>query len=525
VSGLWRRRVAVGVLGAALALGCGGPTDQPPPNVETPDPGGSGDTDSDSHNGGTDGGTGGTPDGGTGGTPDGGTGGTPDGGTGGTPDGGTGATPDGGSGGGGGQDVTVTFPTAEGWRFLGPQHGGPRDVFGVTEDQGGNIWVAGGEEGLFLLRPGRDTFERFTMEDGLRPYGYMPDGSDPTGSWRYLKVISVAGGPAGSVFVGYEGHPGCENNYGTAGADPSIYKSGDADRVTLTSGGIKVVHYDIFSGPGVVAGYDAREKLCHIYRIAYDATTNSVWFSGNHGVARGDADFAGAPTCNGQLRCSGVEEHAHPHIGARDSAGKTVILTDLYYGLAPAADGDVWIGGANRSARFRYMSNDRKPRDFWRAQALIEDAQYVENRLDIWKDAVGEQGYPRPEDRTDDLVSGMAAMPDGTVWVSSFSHGLAHLDASGQVTRYALSAKADRNLSALARDTRDNSIWAGHKFGGGVTRLKGDTLMRYWTALGAMGEHPVLDIQAGGSGTGRRMLVAFGRHGERPGAIGIYTGE
>src|SRR5712691_4665283 len=34
----------------------------------------------------------------------------------------------------------IPFPTVPGWSFLGPQHGGPHDVFQVSADQGGNIW-------------------------------------------------------------------------------------------------------------------------------------------------------------------------------------------------------------------------------------------------------------------------------------------------------------------------------------------------------------------------------------------------
>ena len=95
----------------------------------------------------------------------------------------------------------VVYPDAHGWTFYGQEQGAPREVYGVTEDEGGNLWVAGGEEGLFLLRPGATTFQRFTLDDGLRPYGYLKDGSAPVGP-KYLKVIAVTGGPAGTVFVG-----------------------------------------------------------------------------------------------------------------------------------------------------------------------------------------------------------------------------------------------------------------------------------------------------------------------------------
>jgi len=77
-------------------------------------------------------------------------------------------------------------------------------VNAICVDRGGNVWVAGGKEGLFLLRSGHAHFERFTMQDGLQPYEYMPEGSAHPGQ-KYVNVISVAGGPGGTVFVGYAG--------------------------------------------------------------------------------------------------------------------------------------------------------------------------------------------------------------------------------------------------------------------------------------------------------------------------------
>jgi len=422
---------------------------------------------------------------------------------------------------------TVVYPDAQGWTFYGPEHGAPREVYGVTEDEGGNVWVAGGEEGLFLLRPGASTFQRFTLDDGLRPYGYMADGSAPVGP-KYLKVIAVTGGPAGTVFVGYQGQGDCESNYYIKGAkNPHIYKSGDADKVTLTDTGLQVVHYDISSGPGVV-GEEAggREKLCSVLRIAWDKKHGNLWFGSNHAFAWGDPNHPGTPPdCNGQRACSGVQEHTHPHIVAKDASGHEFRLTDAYYGIAVRPDGDVWFGGANRSTRFRYMTS-KVPRDFETARKMTETRSAIKNRIDIWADKVDEVAIPGPGDRVDDLVSGMALMPDGSVWVSSFAWGLARMDATGVVQRYALGTGADRFVSSVARDPSDDSVWAGHRWGGGLTRLKGDTVMRYSRALGPLAYHPVWDIQSVGSGPERRLLVAFGsEESGRPGAIGIYRGE
>ena len=53
-------------------------------------------------------------------------------------------------------------------------------------------FAAGGAEGLFLLRPGSQHFEHFTIADGLTAY------VDETGPHQQ-SVVSVAGGPAGGV--------------------------------------------------------------------------------------------------------------------------------------------------------------------------------------------------------------------------------------------------------------------------------------------------------------------------------------
>jgi hypothetical protein len=459
-----------------------------------------------------------------------------------------------------------TYPSLSGWRFYGPEAGGPNEALDVSADQGGNIWVAGGEDGLFLLRKTAsgyaERFERFTMEHGLRPYGYMADGSAPVGT-PYLKVISVAGGPAGTVFVGYAGKPklrtradgtsyldtgACESeaNYDYADGlrgDASIYKSGDADRVTLTATGLKVVHYDISSGPGVVKGYPGREKVCTIHRLAYAPGTQSIWFGGNHGFARGEATYAGNPTCNGQLACSGVLEHVHPHV-ASDGGGP---LTDAYFGIAPLPNGDVWFGGANRSVKFLYGTLNG---DYWSAQSQTEDFPYHQNRIDIWPDPFyevqenGEPTYYTYEMRRDDNVSGMVATGDGRVFVSSFTEGLKELGDSGAVLRDHTPRLLSDDLRSVALDSNGGDVWVGYRWGGGLSRLSqgGSDATHFFDSLGrgALGDHPVARINMSGSGSSRHLLVAFAAREiavpdpENPGkkkavkthagALGIYTG-
>jgi hypothetical protein len=435
--------------------------------------------------------------------------------------------------------------------------GGPQQVYGVTADEGGNIWVAGGEEGLFLLKPGASRFQHFTMADGLRPYGYMPDGSTPPGP-KYLKVISVAGGPAGTVFVGYEGMPGdssCEINWDTDNPDPSLYKSGDADKVSLRAdSSLEVVHYDIFSGPNVVAAEPrGRERLCNILRIAYDKRTHSVWFGGNHGFALGDSRFSGDPTCNGQLSCAGVLEHVHPAINGYIYSNQSedeklypndpsrwrvtaALLTDAYYGVAVDPSGDAWFGGTDRSTRFRYVTSTGSfdNPSYWSAQVMTEDTDYAWNRFDIWPDAVTEPQMSRPEQRTPDNISAISVARDGTVWVGSFSRGLAQLTPEGAVVRRLSTELVDHRglVSAVAADPLDNSVWAGASWGGGLSRVRGNSVAHYDAAVFGtdLALSRVSDIQVDTSASRRRVLVGFlgyerGDSRWVAGSIGIYTGD
>ncbi len=441
---------------------------------------------------------------------------------------------------GGTPDAGTPPPVTSGdWTFYSTAQGGPSRVYGVSADEGGNIWVAGGEEGLFLLQPGQTRFRRFTMEDGLRPYGYMLDGSAPAGT-RYLKVISVTGGPPGVAFVGYEGKkpasgmPTCEDEWDQAQAagrtpDPSIYKSGDADRVTLTATGIQVAHYDLSTGPNKIAAEPyGREKVCNVLRIAYDSRNKSVWFGGNHAFAWGKADFPGYTCAPGtwEYGCAGVMEHVHPALNAWNSTRtRAVLLTDSYYGVSVASNGDVWFGGANRTTRFRYGTNGN---NYWKAQVETEGSSYVWNRIDIWPDAVTEPAMPTVQQRVDDLVSGIAVMSDQSLWVGSFQRGLAQLDSSGQRLRTLSTELVDGlgYVSAVAADPVDDSVWAAASWGGGLSRVRGATVMKYGS--GVLPSHLVwtriTDVQVDRFSSPRRVLVAFDASSSAPATIGVYVG-
>jgi hypothetical protein len=482
-------------------------------------------------------------------------------------DGGPDAGPDGGVDAGpwsAGEVKTIT--DSAGWHFV--TDGLPSgNVMGASADEDGNIWVAGRNAGVFVQRGGSGRFQQFTLADGLHPYGYLPGGwpADTSPSLDQTPAISISGGPGSSAFVGYGGKGGCEDEWDRFGdnhgkADPSIYKSGDADRLVLNGRGINVAHYDIFSGPGVVGNELAgREKLCSVYRVVWQRGTNYVWFGANHGFALGRADYAGDPGCNGNPGCSGNLEHWHPAVN--DKHGWFV--TDLYYGVAidtwPHVDSagttffDVWFGGLARTTRFRfgeklgniyaagdatelYVSKEHNPANI--ADDPAAQAAFW-NRMDIWPDKITERwdaahgvwlssepDFRNPDDWVFDNVTGIAVMTNGDAWIGSSTNGLRLVDHDGHYKSDATSVLPTKAIGALAKDPLDDSVWVGYRdtsdAGYGVTRIKQDGTVLHYRGLGAQTYSPVWDIQVqpGTATSKRRILVAF-----RRGAVGIYEGD
>jgi hypothetical protein len=454
-SGLGKLLVSVGIaVGLAIACGGGEPQTDPQPPLEDPA--------APTSDGGRDAGPPPAPDGGRDGGTDGGE----------TDGGGT----DGGTDGG----PPISIPPADGWTFhTAESSGAPRDVWGASMDGDGNLWVAGGDEGLFVLPAGEDRFRRFTAADGLTSY------TDHTGVHGY-KVISVAGGPGSTVHAGYQGlFAGQEDN------DPEyMRRSGDADRVTLTGAGIHVQHVAILTPPGFYPGdpdtANGRDKIRTVHRILHDWRTGNVWFGGNHGVALWEA------------RTATLYEHQHQAINScRD--GRCSLLSGDWYGMALDGNGDLWMGGGHRVARLRAST----PARFW---AVMDPV------LDVWPDASSTH-------RTDDFVQDLAVMGDA-LYIGSIPNGLARYR-DGQVTQIGdLAPGSQGKVTALEAD-EDGSLWVGHQWGG-VTRVMPDGSRQLWSyqVLGApLISEPVWDIQIDRRGGQRRMLVSF-----RAGAIGVYHG-
>ena len=124
----------------------------------------------------------------------------------------------------------------------------------------------------------------------------------------------------------------------------------------------------------------------------------------------------------------------------------------------------------------------------------------------------------------------------GTAWVSSYGNGLIHIDSYGSRLGDATSLLPSHNLSAVAMDPADGSVWTGMMWGVGFARVFGSHAGNAWWAdasgskfCGTCREWAaVSNIQSSGSGSGRKMVLSFrpftSKKVNYAGAVGIYSG-
>jgi hypothetical protein len=152
------------------------------------------------------------------------------------------------------------------------------------------------------------------------------------------------------------------------------------------------------------------------------------------------------------------------------------------------------------------------------------------NRIDVWPDLKGEttgaEQPPLPSERIPDEVFGIAAMPDGTIYVGSGVRGLRHLDAYGTLISDETSRLTTKAVGAVALDPADGSIWVGNRYAGGLARLQGAATTLYalnvFDELANMG---IEDIQFDRSGPARKVLVGFRAGGGTAGFVAVYSGN
>lgn len=374
---------------------------------------------------------------------------------------------DGGDGGAGGEGGSLPPPpvdVGEHMRFWGAPHGVPGPILDVSSDAGGNVWAAN-RASLLLLRPGSAEWETFTEDDGLSEY----------------PVISVAGGNANEVWVGYEGLFPDDNPFDDP---PDISKSGDVDRIRIDGRTVDRFHYDISSPPNTIPGYpEARDILRTCYKVVpvlSGPAAGDVWFGCNHGMAMWHG---------GHGR---IFEHEHTGIDVDGS-----LVTGDFRGIAVMPDGNVWIGGAVRSGLLRYADAGR---NFWAP---------IDPIIEIWPPGVAldPQGY--------DWIMHFEPDAGGGLWIASYGNGVAYRGPGGGFTYLTTgNGLPDNRVRELALDT-DGSVWMATE--GGLIRWRDGAVVQLFDARDGVPGGP-LSVHVDSRSSPRRVIM-----GTTDG-VGIYDG-
>jgi|GEM_PF-1398380 len=397
--------------------------------------------------------------------------------------GGTGGTGTAGSGGGGGKGGSGgaggtggaggvamggtggSIDVGEHLRFWNAGHGVPGPVWSVSSDQAGNVWAANGAS-LLLLPSGSDEWKSFGEADGLSPW----------------PPISVGGGRANEVYVGYRGVFPDSDPFDDP---PEIASSGGVDRIRLDGGKLSRFRFDISSPPA--PEYPMGR---HILRICYREVpvltgpyAGDVWFGCNHGVAMWSERF--------QM----VQEHQHAAINVNDS-----LYVGDFRGVAVAPNGNVWLGGDVRSGLLRYADEGGQ---FWAA---------LDPEIDVWPPGAA---LDPSDPLANDWVMDMVADASGGLWVASFGNGVARMEPSGSWsfidTRQGL---PDNRAYGLALDP-DGSLWIATD--AGLARLSGGGIRQVIDATDGL-RGSVLGVHVDTTTTPRRVLVATSA------GVGVYDG-
>ncbi len=453
--------------------------------------------------------------------------------------------------------VALEPPFTQGrWTFYGTSQGLSGEVWDVSADEGGNVYVAGGDA-VYAKKRAEPRFLRFDADAaGLTRNCYAvanPNDPaqldrklhpDPPGPPLLCPVISVGGAAPGVAMIGFQG-------IGTDG-DPDAdwaQDSGGADLVAFDGTSLtRTRHVFIASPPHTICAANGNEahtstcsyafdwfwvmgrrKLRQVFRIAVNHDPGSrmygdVWMGGTHAtfaayvndaVRRGWVDdTVGWDPKWADARY--VWEHEHPGIlGAGGS-----FLTGYTYALAvDPRNGIPWGHNGFRLASVSGgYGGDVSSKIWWLPEPWI----------DVWPDTGDPQQLPSL-----DAVMSLSFCRDGTLWMGSAGHGLARRDAAtGAISRLDLPDPAAHgdSVTAVACDPSDGSVWIGLGWGG-VLRLKDGA----FTALDPAGlpdfaRHQVLSIQIDRWASPRVVYFAFlptrdaSARVTAPGGVAAYDG-
>jgi hypothetical protein len=432
------------------------------------------------------------------------------------------------------------------WAYYGTALGLSDDPRDVSADEGGNVYVAGGDAIYAKVRTA-ETFLRFDADNaGLTKN--CNDAADianwvPAKPFYQCNIISVGGGAPGVATIGFEGF-GAEADQGT----PWAQATGGADVVAFDAAQGKLTrtrHVFIASPPHVVCNapggettagtcsdpnnywwVNGRRLFRKVMRIVVNHDRSSpeygdVWMGGGHATfavllanaaQRGWRDLTDGFGPD-WTDAKDVWEHLHPAI--TDSMGIARLGAGYALSIDPR-DGTVWGSNGIRTTWVTGYGPNLSATDWW-----------MGTFYDLWTDS-GDNWYGP----TNDQVRSVSHCADGTLWVGSATHGLARIATDGTVSYLDLPDPATLadSVTAVACDPADSSLWIGLG-SGGVMRLSNGAFQRVDTAgAPAFANQPVASIQIDRWSTPRTVYVAFAATRDATqavlssGGVGAYTG-
>jgi hypothetical protein len=428
------------------------------------------------------------------------------------------------------------------WTYYGPGQGLSQDVQDVSADEGGNVYVAGGDA-LYVKRRADAAFLRFDasnagLTQNCNDYSEYHN-ENPARPFYTCRILAVAGASPGKAIIGFdsfniEPQNGALWTFSAGGADAVAFDPVAGTLARKRHAMLGSPPHTICSKPvyGRTATCDptdwwwwgGRRVFVKVRRIVVNHDPSSpmygdAWMGGQHATfaavlenaeARGLVDRT-AGWGPEWADAKGTWEHLHPAVEAPDL---TFVNGEGWALSIDPRDGRVW--GSNEF-RTTYVDGP------YYSGSLANDDWWQGPFLDLW---------PDPPDtyftETDDHVRSMSHCPDGTLWIGSLTHGLTRIDPGGQIAHVSLPDAG--GVSAVACDPTDASLWIGPA-AGGVLRLRGGTFERVDTAgLPAFTANPVQSIQIDRWSATRTVYFAF-----RPltdaedrivagGGVGAYAG-
>lgn len=381
------------------------------------------------------------------------------------------------------------------WTYSGEAQGLSKDVRDVSPDEGGNVYVAGGDA-LYAKQRSDDQFLRFNWQNaGLSQRCNDPAQMNvdvPTTPFFQCPVNSVGGAAPGKAIVGFDGF-GHEGDGGaswaleTGGADVVAFDPAKGTlartRHVLTAGPPHVVcdngHLEwvttclqpppVPGQPPIVLWFweNGRRMTRRIRRVVvnHDLTSQlygDAWMGGNHGTlqvllnnatARGWVDTVD-PSFGFDAKWQDAKdfwEHIHPAVDNPAAPGDIIVGEGYGVSLDPRS-GQPWgSNGIRTTSIFGYP-------DLVHRQWV-----FTTNTLVVWPN-------PALHDLADDIRS-ISFCPDATLWVASISNGLARIDPDSKLVLERVALPGNAGALTVACDPTDGALWVG-PVAGGVLRFK-----------------------------------------------------